>query len=166
MDTIYDLYFINNFMANDYDFVVNLAYKLDFKIKYGEMIISLAGKICVRIDLNRQFGIYTYPHNFGNNAHRLFVICVEYARMPVEAREEEEKFYLQKMRSFYDRYYDETAKFLNIFKDKYFMLSNLKQGDYYKTQFTQKEIDKIKEEQHTDLSEFKQIPVEEIEDEL
>ncbi len=32
-----------------------------------------------------------------------------------------------------------------------------------RTQFTQKEIDKIKEEQHTDLSEFKQIPVEEIE---
>ena len=32
MDTISDLYFTNNFMANDYDFVVNLAYKLDFKI--------------------------------------------------------------------------------------------------------------------------------------
>lgn len=32
MDTISNLYFIDNFMANDYDFVVNLAYKLDFKI--------------------------------------------------------------------------------------------------------------------------------------
>ena len=140
--------------------VKNLGYEIE--IKYGEMIISLAGKICVRIDLNRQFGIYTYPDNFGNNAHRLFVICMEYARMPIEEREEEEKFYLQKMESFYDGYYDETTNFLNVFKDEYFMLNNLKQGDYYKTQFTQKEIDRIKEEQHTDLSEFIQIPVKEI----
>ena len=141
--------------------VKNLGYEIE--IKYGEMIISLAGKICVRIDLNRQFGIYTYPDNFGNNAHRLFVICMEYARMPVETRKEEEKFYLQKMESFYDADYNEELAFLNVFKDKYFVLNNSKQGNCYKTQFTQKEIDKIKEKQHTDLSEFKQIPVEEIE---
>lgn len=141
--------------------VTSLGYEVD--IKYGEMRISWYGKECVCIDLEHQFGIYTYPDNFGNNAHRLFVICMEYARMPIEARDEEEKFYLQKMKSFYDRYYDETGKFLNVFKDEYFTLNNLKQNDCYKTQFTQKEIDKIKQEQHTDLSEFKQIPVEEIE---
>lgn len=139
--------------------VKNLGYEIE--IKYGEMIISLAGKICVRIDLNRQFGIYTYPDNFGNNAPRLFVICMEYARMPIEDRKEEEKFYLKKMESFYDADYKEELAFLNVFNDKYFVLNNSKQENCYKTQFTQKEIDKIKEEQHTDLSEFKQIPVEE-----
>lgn len=77
--------------------VRSLGYEVN--IKYSEMIISLTSKICVRIDLNRQFGIITYPENFGNNGHRLFVICMEYARMPVEAREEEEKFYLQKIKS-------------------------------------------------------------------
>lgn len=92
--------------------VRSLGYEVN--IKYSEMIISLASKICVRIDLNRQFGIYTYPDNFGNNAHRLFVICMEYARMPIEARDEEEKFYLQKMRSFYDDDYDESRAFLNL----------------------------------------------------
>lgn len=141
--------------------VTSLGYEVD--IKHGEMRISWYGKECVCIDLEHQFGIYIYWRNLGNNAHRLFVICMEYARTPIKAREEEEKFYLQKMKSFYDRYYDETGKFLNVFKDEYFTLNNLKQSDCYKTQFTQKEIDKIKQEQHTDLSEFKQIPVEEME---
>ena len=144
--------------------VKNLGYEIE--IKYGEMIISLASKICVRIDLNRQFGIITYPENFGNNGHRLFVICMEYARMPVEAREEEEKFYLQKIENFYDAYNEKYA-FLNLdMDDNIFFLSDIEQCDNYKTQFTQKEIDKIKEEQHTDLSEFKQIPVEEVENEI
>lgn len=135
----------------------------DLNIKYGEIIISLASKICVRINLNRQFDIYTYPDNFGNNAHRLFVICMEYARMPVEAREEEEKFYLQKMKSFYDVDYDEELAYLNFnVESKAFWLSEKSHGTKLKTQFTQKEIDKIKEEKHTELSEFKQIPVEEV----
>lgn len=92
----------------------------------------------------------------------LVKICVEYAQTPIDEREEEEKFYLQKMKTFYDIYYEETTKFLNVFKD-HFMLSNSEQSNYYKTQFTQREIDKIKKEKHTDLSEFKQIPVEEVE---
>ena len=138
--------------------VRSLGYEVN--IKYSEMIISLASKICVRIDLNRQFDIITYPENFGNNGHRLFVICMEYARMPVEAREEEEKFYLQKMKSFYENVYDEKDNFLNFGKSRnIYFLFNKDQCDGCQTQFTQKEIDKIKEEQHTDLSEFKQIPV-------
>lgn len=143
--------------------VKNLGYEIE--IKYGEMIISLAGKICVRIDLNRQFGIYTYPDNFGNNAHRLFVICMEYAKTPIDEREEEEKFYLQKIRSFYDEFYRKDYSFLNFKPDgNYFCIHSTKEAYNFKTQFTQKEIDKIKEEQHTDLSEFRQIPVEEVEE--
>lgn len=74
-----------------------------------------------------------------------------------------EKFYLKKIESFYDTDYNEELAFLNVFNDKYFVLNNSKQENCYKTQFMQKEIDKIKQEQHTDLSEFKQIPVEQIE---
>lgn len=92
-------------------------------------------------------------------------VCVEYAQTPIEEREEEEKFYLQKMKSFYDTRYNDVLAFLNFDKslNQYFLFNNGQYGDY-KTQFTQKEIDKIKEEQHTDLSEFKQIPVEEVEE--
>lgn len=142
--------------------VTSLGYELD--IKHGEMRISWYGKECVCIDLEHQFGIYIYWRNLGNNAHRLFVICMEYARTPIKAREEEEKFYLQKMKSFYDDDYDEEYAFLNLdMAYTTFFLGDAGQEYDCNTQFTQKEIDKIKQEQHTDLSEFKQIPVEEIE---
>ena len=100
------------------------------------------------------------------NDNKLGELCMEYARTPIDERDDEEKFYLQKIESFYDEEYDEEYAFLNVFTDDgYFMLNDSKHGDGYKTQFTQKEIDKIKQEQHTDLSEYKQIPVEEIESE-
>lgn len=140
--------------------VRSLGYEVN--IKYGEAIISICSRICIRISLTRQFDIITYPDNFGNNGHRLFVICMEYARMPVEAREEEEKFYLQKIKSFYDEFYRKDYSFLNFKPDgNYFCLHSTKEAYNFKTQFTQKEIDEIKEEQRTDLSEFKQIKVEE-----
>lgn len=142
--------------------VTSLGYEVD--IKHGEMRISWYGKECVCIDLEHQFGIYIYWRNLGNNAHRLFVICMEYARTPIKEREEEEKFYLQKMKSFYDDDYDEEYAFLNLDMVYItFFLGDAGQEYDCNTQFTQKEIDKIKQEQHTDLSEFKQIPVEEIE---
>lgn len=141
--------------------VTSLGYEVD--IKHGEMRISWYGKECVCIDLEHQFGIYIYWRNLGNNAHRLFVICMEYARTPIKEREEEEKFYLQKMKSFYDDDYDEEYAFLNLDMAYItFFLGDAGQEYDCNTQFTQKEIDKIKQEQHTDLSEFKQIPVEEV----
>lgn len=97
------------------------------------------------------------------NDNKLGELCMEYARTPIDERGDEEKFYLQKIESFYDNS-DEEYTFLNLdMNDSTFLLSDLEQYDNFKTQFTQKEIDKIKEEQHTDLSEFKQIPVEQIE---
>lgn len=105
-----------------------------------------------------------YYMELWTNDNKLGELCMEYARTPFEEREEEEKFYLQKMKSFYDNY-DEEFAFLNLDMDEdTLFLSDVGQYDNYKTQFTQKEIDKIKEEQHTDLSEFKQIPVEEVEE--
>lgn len=75
------------------------------------------------------------------------------------------KFYLQKIEDFYDVNYDEEFAYLNFdVEENTFYLSNKSHSTELKTQFTQKEIDKIKEEQHTDLSEFKQIPVEEMEE--
>lgn len=98
---------------------------------------------------------------FAND--NLLKICVEYAQTPLTDREEEKKFYLQKMKSFYDESYREDYTFLNFKPEgNYFRLNSTYETDKFKTQFTQKEIDKIKEEQHTDLSEFKQIPVESV----
>lgn len=108
-----------------------------------------------------------YYMRVKTNVKELFDICVEYARTPIEEREEEQKFYLQKMKSFYEARKDEESMFLTlVINYNFFLLSYMQQCQNYQTQFTQKEIDKIKEEQHTDLSEFKQMPVEELESEI
>lgn len=139
--------------------------ELEFDIEISEenVFIKYDGFIIVRISRISMYVMRIYTGFKVKHAEELFDLCVKYAKTPIEEREEEKKFYLKKIESFYDADYKEELAFLNVFNDKYFVLNNSKQENCYKTQFTQKEIDKIKEEQHTDLSEFKQIPIEEIE---
>lgn len=119
----------------------------------GEDLVAFVGK-------KKQYVLEIYNFFLKQNAEALVDLCVEYVKTPIEEREEEQKFYLQKIKDFYD---DEESRYLNFdtVQNIYF-ISSKSQYDSFKTQFTQKEIDKIKEEQHTDLSEFKQIPVEEV----
>ena len=136
--------------------------ELGYNVKETEhsMIVRKEYTHLAVIDKENIYGFKYFYHNDKD----LFKLCVDYTSTPIEEREEEKKFYLQKIKSFYDRYYDETTKFLNVRKDQdRYGLGTTGQTFMIRTQFTQKEIDKIKEEQHTDLSEFKQIPVEEIE---
>lgn len=136
----------------------------DIEISEENVFIKRDGFIIVRISRISMYIMRMYTGFKVKYTKELFDLCVEYARTPIEEREEEEKFYLQKMKSFYDEKYDEEYAYLNVsINDDYFTLNNLIQNNFHKTQFTQKEIDKIKQEQHTDLSEFKQIPVEQIE---
>ena len=137
--------------------------ELGFTVNTVENYYVILNKIVVCAEICRTSSRVNLFHECLEK-NDLLKICVEYAQTPFTEREEEEKFYLQKMESFYDADYNEKLAFLNVFNDKYFVLNNSKQGNCYKSQFTQKEIDKIKEEQHTDLSEFRQIPVEEMEE--
>lgn len=108
------------------------------------------------IALHKMYCITLYTDD-----NKLGELCIEYAKTPIEEREE--KFYLQKIKSFYEVTKDEAYMFLKLcIDDDIFFSGSIRQDYNCKTQFTQKEIDKIKEEQHTDLSEFKQIPVEEM----
>lgn len=145
MDTISDLYFTNNFMANDYDFVVNLAYKLDFKIivskgGWGRVktkeFIRKVEKLGYRVE-DTGFNLYLYSgedlvafvgkkkqyvleiYNFflKQNAEALVDLCVKYAKTPIDEREEEEKFYLQKIKSFYEVKIDKDNMFLILDMD-------------------------------------------------
>lgn len=140
--------------------------ELGFKIRTNYIDIIVCDEIGPVATVNevKQYGLSIYAETRYQIPQELFDLCTQYARTPIDERGEEEKFYLQKMKSFYDADYNEELAFLNVFKDKYF-ISNKNQDKYHTTQFTQKEIDKIKEEKHTDLSEFKQIPVEEVENE-
>lgn len=136
--------------------------ELGFAVNTVENYYVILNKIVVCAEICRTSNRVNLFHECLEK-NDLLKICVKYAQTPLTEREEEEKFYLQKMKSFYDEKYDEEYAYLNVsINDDYFTLNNLIQNNFHKTQFTQKEIDKIKEEQHTDLSEFKQIPVEEV----
>ena len=137
--------------------------ELGFAINTEENYYVILNKILVCAEICRTSNRVNLFHECLEK-NDLLKICVEYAQTPLTEREEEEKFYLQKMKTFYDNVYNEKGAFLNLDMSKdVFRTSTMSEDDVFKTKFTQKEIDKIKEEQHTDLSEFKQIPVEEIE---
>lgn len=92
------------------------------------------------------------------NNEKLFDLCVEYAKTPIEEREAEKKYYLRLKDDFYKISYA-------------YLTRNIQDGDYFsfgkhelkgaQNKFTQKEIDEIKKKFNTDLSEFKQIEVKE-----
>lgn len=135
------------------------------EISREDVLIKRDGCILAMISKTSPYTMSTYTAFKVKHADELLDLCVEYVKTPVEEREEEEKFYLKKMKSFYEARKDEESMFLTlVINYNFFLLSGMRQCQNYQTQFTQKEIDKIKEEQHTDLSEFKQIPVEDIEE--
>lgn len=141
--------------------VEDLGY--DIEMDGYEVFIKCEGCILSRVASQRPYTINTRAAFEVKHAKELFDLCVEYARTPIDERGEEEKFYLQKIKDFYECYLDKNLAFLNFkTSDKTYFLNTTRTTQDYKTQFTQKEIDKIKEEQHTDLSKFKQIPVEEV----
>lgn len=141
--------------------VKELGYKIIETSLY--IFVDKNGAALAMISKEQQYKIETFNILSEACGDELFSICYEYARTPIDERGEEQKFYLQKIETFYDEFYREKYSFLNFKPNgNYFRLHSAKEAYNFKTQFTQKEIDKIKEEQHTDLSEFEQIPVEEV----
>lgn len=93
---------------------------------------------------------------------KLYNLIDEYARTPIEDREEQQKYFL----IFAALTDNEHFNYLNHnLKKDFLALSDRNQSDMYQTQFTQKEIDEIKEKFNVTLSDFEQIPIEEVKDE-
>lgn len=91
-----------------------------------------------------------------SDKERLFDLLVEYARTPIEDREEPQKYYL--------RFTALTKKgFCNYLnynpKEETIFLDNRTETRIIKTQFTQAEIDEIKEKFKVTLWDFEQIPI-------
>jgi hypothetical protein len=91
---------------------------------------------------------------------KLYNLIDKYARTPLEEREEQERFFLKfKIET------DDDCNFLNYDKnDDEPTLDNSLETSNFQTRFTQKEIDEIKEKFGLTLSDFEQIPIEEVED--
>lgn len=134
--------------------------ELGFAVNTVENYYVILNKILVCAEICRTSNRVNLLHECLEK-NDLLKICVEYAQTPLTEREEEQKFYLKKIKSFYEIRLDEEFDFLNFdITRQVYCLNNTMGNDKFKTSFTQQEIDKIKEEQHTDLSEFEQIEVE------
>lgn len=92
---------------------------------------------------------------------KLYNLIDEYVRTPLNERREEKKYYLR----FAPLVDNGCFSYLNYTSPlSCLKLSDRSQVPMHKTQFTQKEIDEIKEKFKVTLSDFEQIPVEEDEE--
>ena len=141
--------------------VEELGYNIE--ISGADLLIKRNEWIFAIISRTSPYTMSTYTTFGVKHANELLDLCVEYAKTPIEEREEEEKFYLQKIKSFYEVKIDKDNMFLILdMDDNSFFLSDVQFYDKYirgnfKTKFTQQEIDEIKKKYNTDLKEFKQI---------
>lgn len=91
---------------------------------------------------------------------KLLDLIVEFAKTPIEDREEEKRFYL---RHKWIKIIGHNSKtFLNYHNEEdKFYLYTIDESSYVKTQFTEKEIEEIKKKFDTDLKDFELVEVEE-----
>lgn len=87
----------------------------------------------------------------------LFKLIMEYTNTPVEDRKEEKKYWLR------HRFLEsKPLKYLNFNSEiGIFKLNTITQSENSQTQFTQEEIDEIKERYNTTLDDFEQTEVKE-----
>lgn len=102
---------------------------------------------------------YSHEKLLLTNVDKLFNLLVEYAKTPVDEREEEKRFYLRhrwlKPKPIYKNYLN------NYIGTNEYWLDYDNETKNVQTQFTLKEIDEIKEKFNTDLCDFKKTEVEE-----
>lgn len=91
----------------------------------------------------------------GENAGILFALIFQYAVTPVEDREEEKRYYLRHK-------WMRRGDFNFLYFDKDFKIYGLTSIRFKeaKTEYTEKEIEEIKEKFDTDLSDFEMVEVE------
>lgn len=132
--------------------IISMGDHLD--ITFNEYIIA-------GIYINQMYVMAFHPNEgmLFKNLDKLFDLLVEYAKTPLNEREEEKKFYLR------HRWFNSKPIYKNYLN--YWIGTNEYWLDYknetaeVKTQFTEKEIENIKNYNNTDLKDFKKIEVKE-----
>lgn len=137
--------------------------ELGFKVNRTGTQIDIIGRsfTIVRVYTNRMYAMnaFTFINIEWRNQDKLFDLIVEYVKTPIEDREEEKKFYLWHK---YFRFYNGSRKYLgmDLLKYKPDLCSKITYR-WMKNQFTEKEIDEIKEKFNTDLKDFEKTEVKE-----
>ena len=140
--------------------VEELGYEINEK-NFLDSIICLIisnsfGRKVGYVAINKLFEMNIRPDECMSK--ELFDLVVEYAKTPIKDREEEKRYYLK------HRYLQSSFTNLNDFlsysaSDNKLALSNGINFPKYKTHFTLKEIEEIKEKFNTDLEDFEIIEV-------
>lgn len=137
--------------------VEKLGYNIE--INWPTIYIKCDGCILARVDKTRPYTIDTKAAFEVKNAEKIFDLCAEYAKTPIEDREEKKKYHLylkNKNREFYESIYN----YLTLHKtDNTFSVDVGVETAGLTAEFTQEKIDWIKERFNTDLEEFEQIEV-------
>lgn len=135
--------------------------ELGFRVKVCDSQIRILANdfIISVIYIGREYMINTYkPVSIAfRNEDELFDLIIKYAKTPIEDRKEETRFYLEHR---YFRFYNGSSKYLgmDLLKVKPDLCSKITYR-WMKNQFTEKEIDEIKEKFNTDLADFETIEV-------
>lgn len=138
--------------------------ELGFRVQELNNIINICnykeGVYLVTIDKHNQFMLDNRCKGYMDlgdyDKSELLKLCYEYAKTPIEEREEPRKYYL-KHRWIGNGWW----QYLNLLEDGTYFI---KDGDLIpsvKNTFTRKEIDEIKAKYNTDLSDFEIVEVEE-----
>lgn len=88
--------------------VKELGYKIIETSLY--IFVDKNGAALAMISKEQQYKIETFNILSEACGDELFSICYEYARTPIDERGEEQKFYLQKIETFYDEFYHKVIK--------------------------------------------------------
>jgi hypothetical protein len=127
------------------------------------LVFNSFGFAVASTSLSRKFETNTYFLNFRkvlskDQREKVYFLLTKLAETEPEDREEPERFYL-KFEALTD---NGSGTYLNYYKtDDSIGMSTRYQSFGFQTEFTQKEIDEIKEKFGVTLSDFRQIPVDE-----
>lgn len=133
----------------------------DIEVSREDVIIKRDGCIFAMISRTSPYTMSTYTAFGVKYADELLDLCVEYVKTPIEEREYVKKYclYLKRTKR---NFFDDIGNYLTLnIKNNTFSLDVGVETANLTSEFTQEEIDEIKEKFNTDLEEFEQIEVEE-----
>lgn len=136
--------------------------ELGFRVREEKANINIIADnfIIAEVSKNRLYCINTYNSVKveWTNEKELFDLIVEYAKTPIEDREEEKKFLIQHKYLVSKNFYPVCMVWHKL-KDVYRPINCRVDNHIYQAQFTLKEVEDIKVKLDTDLADFELVEV-------
>jgi len=138
--------------------------ELGYEIKRSGYNIEIMFNDCIVAEVyTDQMYVITFYHHeklLLTNIDKLFDLLIEYAKTPIDKREEEKKFYLKHRWLKSGGLYMYVKHHTKPYGEEYELVS-CTYGEINDMQYTIKEIEEIEEKFDTDLKDFELVEVEE-----